>query len=279
MSSTMTIGLNNGVQIPQVGFGVFQVPSDDTQRAVEHAIEVGYRHIDTAAAYNNEAGVGAAVRACGIPRDQLFVTTKLRNGEQGLESAMTAYTDSLGRLGLDYVDLYLIHWPNPAADRYVDSWRGLERLYRKGQVRAIGVSNFLLEHLDRLAAETQVPPAVNQVEVHPSYQQRELVRVCRERAIAIEAYSPLGRGQDLTDPVITAIADQHSVSAAQVILRWHLQLRHIVIPKSVSADRIRSNIDLADFELSDPEMQRIRGLDRGDRTGNDPRTFSLSQIR
>jgi diketogulonate reductase-like aldo/keto reductase len=275
----MIVTLNNGVRIPQLGFGVFQVPPGETQRAVEQALEAGYRHIDTAAAYNNEAGVGAAIKASGLPRGELFVTTKLRNGEQGLESARRAYADSLARLGLDHVDLYLIHWPNPAADRYVESWQALERLYREGLVPAIGVSNFLPEHLDRLANETDVVPAVNQIEVHPSHQQPDLVRSCQQRSITVEAYSPLGRGQDLTEPVITTIAEHHGVTPAQAILRWHLQLGHVVIPKSVSPDRIRSNLDLAGFELTAEEMVRITGLERGSRTGNDPRTFSLSQIR
>jgi 2,5-diketo-D-gluconate reductase A len=273
------IALNNGVQVPQVGFGVFQVPPEETQRAVEQALEIGYRHIDTAAAYNNEAGVGAAVRACGIPRDELFVTTKLRNGEHGHESALTAYDDTLRRLGLDYADLYLLHWPNPAADLYVDSWRALERIYQQGRVRAIGVSNFLAEHLDRLGKEGEIVPAVNQLELHPTYQQRELTELCRERSIAVEAYSPLGQGGDLDHPVLAAIAGEHQVSPAQVVLRWHLQLGHIVIPKSVNPDRIRANFDLGGFALTDDELASITALENGNRLGNDPRTFAISQIR
>ncbi|REF37187.1 aldo/keto reductase [Thermasporomyces composti] len=273
------VTLNNGVRIPQIGFGVFQVPPETTQSVVERALEAGYRHIDTAAAYNNEAGVGAAVRASGLPRDQVFITTKLRNGEQGYDSALKAYDDSLARLGLDYADLYLIHWPNPAADKLVDSWRALERIYHEGRVRAIGVSNFLPEHLDRVLAEGTVVPAVNQIELHPTYQQRELASYCQRSSIAVEAYSPLGRGQDLDNPVVSALADKHGVSPAQVVLRWHLQRGHIVIPKSISPDRIRSNIDLAGFNLTPEEMASITALESGNRTGNDPRTFSLSQIR
>lgn len=273
------VTLNNGVRIPQIGFGVFQVPPETTQSVVERALEAGYRHIDTAAAYNNEAGVGAAVRASGLPRDQVFITTKLRNGEQGYGSALKAYDDSLARLGLDYADLYLIHWPNPAADKFVDSWRALERIYHEGRVRAIGVSNFLPEHLDRVLAEGTVVPAVNQIELHPTYQQRELASYCQRSSIAVEAYSPLGRGQDLDNPVVSALADKHGVSPAQVVLRWHLQRGHIVIPKSISPDRIRSNIDLAGFNLTPEEMASITALESGNRTGNDPRTFSLSQIR
>jgi 2,5-diketo-D-gluconate reductase A len=273
------ITLNNGVQIPQRGFGVFQVPPDDTQAAVEQALEIGYRHIDTAAAYNNEAGVGAAVRASGIPREELFVTTKLRNGEHGYESGLTAYDETLQRLGLDYADLYLLHWPNPAADLYVDSWRALERIYIDERVRAIGVSNFLPEHLDRLAKEGEIVPAIDQVELHPTYQQRDLTELCRERSIAVTAYSPLGQGGDLDDPVLASIAGDHEVTAAQVVLRWHLQRGHVVIPKSVNPERIRANFDLDGFELSDDEVASITALENGNRLGNDPRTFAVSQIR
>jgi 2,5-diketo-D-gluconate reductase A len=273
------VALNNGVQIPQQGFGVFLVPPEDTQRAVEQAIEIGYRHIDTAAAYNNEAGVGAAVRACGIPREDLFVTTKLRNGEHGYDSTLTAYDETLQRLGLEYADLYLVHWPNPAADLYVDSWRALERIYTDERVRAVGVSNFLAEHLDRLAKESELVPAVNQLELHPTYQQRELTDLCRERSIAVEAYSPLGQGGDLDHPVLASIAANHHVTPAHVVLRWHLQLGHIVIPKSVTPERIRANFDLDGFVLTDDEIASITALENGNRLGGDPRTFAISQIR
>ncbi|MFI6827881.1 aldo/keto reductase [Kribbella sp. NPDC050241] len=273
------ITLNNGVRIPQRGFGVFQVPPSETQRAVEQAIETGYRHIDTAAAYNNEAGVGAAVRASGLSREELFVTTKLRNGEHGYESALTAYDETLQRLGLDYADLYLLHWPNPAADLYVDSWRALERIHTEGRVRAIGTSNFLSEHLDRLAKEGEIVPAVNQIELHPTYQQRELTELCRERSIAVEAYSPLGQGGDLDHPVLASIASDHEVTPAHVVLRWHLHLGHIVIPKSVNPERIRANFELGGFELTDAEVASVTALENGNRLGNDPRTFAISQIR
>jgi diketogulonate reductase-like aldo/keto reductase len=273
------ITLNNGVRIPQRGFGVFQVPPGDTQSAVEQAIEIGYRHIDTAAAYNNEAGVGAAVRASGLPRDELFVTTKLRNGEHGYESTLTAYDETLQRLGLEYADLYLVHWPNPTVGLYVDSWRALERIYSDGRVRAIGVSNFLAEHLDRLAKESEIVPAINQLELHPSYQQRELTELCRERSIAVEAYSPLGQGGDLDHPVLASIANDHHVTPAQVVLRWHLHLGHIVIPKSVNPARIRTNFELGGFALTDDEIASISALESGNRLGNDPRTFAISQIR
>jgi 2,5-diketo-D-gluconate reductase A len=279
MSHAAAVTLSNGVQIPQLGFGVFQVPPAETQGVVERALEAGYRHIDTAAAYNNEAGVGAAIRASGIPRDQLFVTTKLRNGEQGYESALKAYDDSIARLDLSAADLYLIHWPNPTADKFVDSWRALESLYQEGRVRAIGVSNFLPEHLERLRNETELAPAVNQIEVHPTYQQSELRQVCRELSIAVEAYSPLGQGHDLAAPAIEAVASRHGVTPAQVVLRWHLQQGHIVIPKSVSPERIRTNLDVAGFRLTPEEMASITALECGRRLGNDPRTFSISQIR
>lgn len=279
MSEQAMIRLNNGVGIPQLGFGVFQIPVAATQQAVEAALEAGYRHIDTAAAYNNEAGVGAALQATGIPRDEVFVTTKLRNGEHGFDATLQAYDASLDRLGLDHVDLYLVHWPNPTADRYVDSWRALEKINGEQQVRAIGVSNFLAEHLDRLRAETEIVPAVNQIELHPSYQQRDLAAECRRRGIAVEAYSPLGQATDLEQPGILELADRHRVSPAQVVLRWQLQSGNIAIPKSATPDRIRANADLDHVALSAAEMQAVAGLESGRRIGNDPRTFSLSQIR
>jgi 2,5-diketo-D-gluconate reductase A len=278
-SSSSRITLNNGTSIPQFGLGVFQVPPADAQRVVETAIEVGYRHIDTAAAYNNEAGVGAALKSCGLPREDLFVTTKLRNGNQGYDEALAAYDESCRRLGVDQVDLYLIHWPFPSADRYVDSWRALERLYAESRIRAIGVSNFLPEHLDRLQRETEVVPAVNQIELHPTYQQRELTEVCRQRGIAVEAYSPLGQGADLAHPTVGRIAARYGKSAAQVVLRWQLQQGHIVIPKSNTPERIRSNREIDDFVLTADELDSITGLESGNRLGNDPRTFALSQIR
>lgn len=279
MSVTTTILLNNGTHIPQVGFGVFQIPVAETQGLVEEALAAGYRHIDTAAAYNNEAGVGAAIRASGLSRDEVFVTTKLRNGEQGYDEALRAYDDSCRRLGLDFADLYLVHWPFPSADRYVDSWRALERLAEDGRVRAIGVSNFLPEHLDRLRDETDVVPAVNQIELHPTFQQRDLTALCSARGIAVEAYSPLGQGTDLDDPVLASTAEQHAVSPAQIVLRWHLQRGHIVIPKSATPERIRTNIELDRFTLTDAEMSAISALESGRRVGGDPHTFALSQIR
>lgn len=274
-----TIELNNGVTIPQVGFGVFQVAEDETQRTVEQALEAGYRHIDTAAGYYNEAGVGAAIRASGIPREDIFVTTKLRNGDQGAESALTAFEDSRSALGLDVVDLYLIHWPYPSADKYVETWKSFEKLYDEGAVRAIGVSNFLPEFLERLLAETDVVPAVNQIEIHPTFQQTHTQDASRAAGIAVEAYSPLGQGKDLVDPVVTAIAERLNVSPGQVVLRWHVQQGTIVIPKSVTPERIASNIDVFSFELSDEDMGAISALDTDERIGADPATAAFTQVR
>lgn len=279
MTQVPMIELDNGVSIPQVGFGVFQIPDARTQEAVEAALEAGYRHIDTAAAYYNEAGVGAAVRASGLPREEVFVTTKLRNGDQGHDSALRAFEDSRRALGLDYVDLYLIHWPVPSQDRYVETWRAFEKLLADGVVRAIGVSNFLPEHLDRLLAETDVVPAVNQIELHPTFQQRPTQEASRKAGIAVEAYSPLGQGADLDDPVVTAIADRLGVTPAQVVLRWHVQQGTIVIPKSVNPQRMRENIDLFGFELTDEDMAAISSLDSPHRIGADPATAAFTQFR
>jgi 2,5-diketo-D-gluconate reductase A len=279
MTVSPGITLNNGVSIPQLGLGVFQVPLSGAQRVVETALEVGYRHIDTAAAYNNETGVGAAIKASGLPRQDIFVTSKLRNGNQGYNEALVAYDESCERLGLEQIDLYLIHWPYPSADRYVDSWRALERLHAEQRVRAVGVANFLPEHLERLLAETTLVPAVNQIELHPTYQQREVADFSRQHSIAVESYSPLGQGADLEHPTVVALAEQYSRTPAQVVLRWHLQRGHIVIPKSNSADRIKSNIDVFGFSLTDDEMNSVTALEGGNRIGSDPRTFALSQIR
>jgi 2,5-diketo-D-gluconate reductase A len=279
MTASPSITLNNGVSTPQLGLGVFQVPGADAQRVVETALEVGYRHIDTAAAYNNEAGVGAAIKASGLPRQEVFVTTKLRNGNQGYNEALVAYEESCERLGLEQIDLYLIHWPYPSADRYVDSWRALERLYAEQRVRAVGVANFLPEHLERLLAETALVPAVNQIELHPSYQQREVASYSRKHSIAVESYSPLGQGADLEHPTVVGLAETSSQTPAQVVLRWHLQCGYIVIPKSNSAERIKSNFDVFSFSLSDDEVNSITAMEGGNRIGSDPRTFALSQIR
>lgn len=277
--STPSLTLNNGVAIPQVGFGTFQVPPEDTQRTVEAALEAGYRHIDTAAGYYNEAGVGAAVRASGLPRDEVFVTTKLRNGDQGHDQALRAFEDSRSALGLDVVDLYLIHWPVPSKDQYVDTWRAFEKLLADGAVRSIGVSNFLPDHLERLVRETDVVPVLNQVEVHPTFQQRDTLAATTGHGIAVEAYSPLGQGRDLHADAVTAAAERLGVSTGQVVLRWHVQRGHVVIPKSVTPERIRSNLDLFSFELTDDEVAAIDALEAGERVGADPATAAFTQFR
>jgi diketogulonate reductase-like aldo/keto reductase len=274
-----TVRLDDGIEIPQLGFGVFQITPDEVQARVEEALEAGYRHIDTAAAYNNEQGVGRALAASGLARDDVFITTKLRNGEQGRTSAADALRNSLERLGLEYVDLYLIHWPSPARDAYVDSWRAMIEAKEQGLVRAIGVSNFLPHHLERVIAETGVTPAVDQIELHPYFSQPELTRVLRERGVAVEAYSPLGQGRDLDDPTIAEIAATVGRSPAQVILRWHLQHGYIAIPKASSRSRMAANLDVLGFELSEADMLRIDSLDTGERIGGDPDTFEISQIR
>ncbi|WP_235019873.1 aldo/keto reductase [Ruania rhizosphaerae] len=273
------VPLAGGTSIPQFGLGVFQVESGGTQQVVEQALEIGYRHIDTAAAYVNEEGVGAAIQATGIPREEVFVTSKLRNGDQGYDSALRAYADTCTRLGLDRLDLYLIHWPNPAAGLWQDSWRALVHLADQGEVSAVGVSNFMPEHLTELADLSEVTPAVNQIELHPTYQQRELADFCRSRGIAVEAYSPLGQAGDLDHPEVTALAQRLGVTAAQVILRWHLDRGHLVIPKTVNPERMRTNADLDQVALTDEDLAVIDGLDAGQRIGNDPYTFAKSQIR
>ncbi|MFE7511531.1 aldo/keto reductase [Streptomyces sp. NPDC057540] len=269
-SAVPTITLNNGVEIPQLGFGVFQVADDATATAVTAALEAGYRSIDTAAVYGNEAGVGRALGASGLAREDLFVTTKLWNADQGYDSTLRAFDASLAKLGLDYVDLYLIHWPTPARDLYRDSWRALERLAEEGRIRAAGVSNFQPEHLRRLMDGAALTPAVNQIELHPALQQPELRAVHSEHRIVTEAWSPLAQGAVLDDPAIVAIAAAHGTSPAQVVIRWHLQLGNVVIPKSVTPARIRANFDVFGFVLTDEEMAVIAGLDRDLRTGPHP---------
>ena len=268
-----SLTLHDGVEIPQLGFGVFQVPPEDTQEVVEQALDVGYRHIDTAGAYRNEAGVGAAVAAPGLAREDFFVTTKLWNSQQGFDTTLAAFEASLGRLGFEYVDLYLIHWPVPSEDRFVETWRAFERIHEQGRARTIGVSNFRVEDLERLEAETDKRPTVNQIELHPRLQQAELRAWHGDHGIVTEAWSPLAQGELLDDETIAAIAERHGKTPAQAILRWHLQLGNVVFPKSVTPERIRENIELFDFELSDAEMAEFERLDRGERIGPDPGTF------
>jgi 2,5-diketo-D-gluconate reductase A len=268
-----SLTLHDGVEIPQLGFGVFQVPPEDTQRVVEEALAAGYRHIDTAAAYRNEKGVGAGIAASGIPREEVFVTTKLWNEQQGFDSTLATFEKSLGRLGMEYVDLYLIHWPVPTEDRFVETWKAFERIREQGGARTIGVSNFRIEDLERLERETDTLPTVNQVELHPRFQQRELRAWHEEHGIATEAWSPLGQGALLGEPPVVETAERHGRTPAQVIIRWHLQLGNVVIPKSVTPERIRENIAVFDFELGDEEMASIEAIDTGGRFGPDPATF------
>jgi 2,5-diketo-D-gluconate reductase A len=272
-TSIPAVTLHDGVEIPQLGFGVFQVPPEKTQDAVEEALETGYRHIDTAAAYRNERGVGAALAASGIPREEIFVTTKLWNSAQGYESTLGAFEKSRERLGLDHVDLYLIHWPVPSEGRALDTWRAFEKIHAEGGSRTIGVSNFRVEDLEMLEREAQVLPTVNQIELHPHFPQAELRAWHAEHGIATESWSPLAQGDLLANETIAAVAARHDRTPAQAILRWHLQLGNVVIPKSVTPKRIRENFALFDFELSDDDMTEIAALDVGQRIGPDPSTF------
>jgi 2,5-diketo-D-gluconate reductase A len=271
--------LNDGTTIPQLGYGVFQVPPAETERAVSEALEIGYRHIDTAAIYGNEEGVGAAIAASGIPRGELFITTKLWNDRHDGEEPRAAIGESLEKLGLEQVDLYLVHWPTPAKDNYVHAFAKLIELREAGLTRSIGVSNFLVEHLERVVNETGVTPAVNQIELHPAYQQREVVAWATEHGIKTEAWGPLGQGKyDLFGtPAVADAAAAHGVTPAQAVLRWHLQKGIIVFPKSVRAERLRENIDVFGFTLTDEEIAAIDALDPLDgsgRVGTHPNEFN-----
>lgn len=273
--SVPTIDLNNGVSIPQLGFGVYQVEPEQTKDATLSALEVGYRHIDTAQMYGNEKGVGEALRESGIARDEIFVTSKLNNGFHAHDDAIKAFDESLDRLGLDQLDLFLIHWPLPGIDiDFVETWTALEEIYASGRTRSIGVSNFQPKHIRRLVQETDVVPAVNQVEVHPYLTQDELRAVNAEHGIATEAWSPIAQGLVLDNPAIAAIADEHGKTPAQVVLRWHLQRGDIVFPKSVTRSRVEENFDLFDFELSGSQIGFINALNKDERTGPDPDSFN-----
>jgi 2,5-diketo-D-gluconate reductase A len=267
------VPLSGGTHIPQLGFGVFQVPPPDTAEVVLRALQAGYRHIDTAAGYANEAGVGQALYAAGVDRDEVFITTKVANRDQGHDQAKRALKESLGQLELTHVDLYLIHWPVPGKDRYVETWRALIELQEEGLTRAIGVSNFQPAHLGRLISQTGVTPAVNQVELHPRFQQPGLRREHEELGIVTEAWRPLSKGWVLDDPTIVGIARDHGKTPAQVVIRWHLQLGTVTIPKSVTPSRIVEDFDVFDFELTDEDMAAIETLDTGQRDGDDPDTF------
>ncbi|GAB2449582.1 2,5-diketo-D-gluconate reductase A [Conyzicola lurida] len=274
MNAVPTITLNNGTEIPQLGFGVFQVPPEDTKKATLEALEVGYRHIDTAQMYGNEQGVGEAVAESGLAREEIFVTSKLNNGFHAREDALKAFDRSLETLGFEYLDLFLIHWPLPAVGDYVETWKALEEIKASGRVEAIGVSNFQPAHLQRLFDETETVPAVNQIEVHP-YLTNEVARAFNtEHGIITEAWSPIAQGGVLKDPVIQAIADRVGRTTAQVTLRWHLQRGDIIFPKSVTRSRVEENFALFDFELTADDLTAIAGLNRDERTGPNPDEFN-----
>jgi diketogulonate reductase-like aldo/keto reductase len=268
-----TVPLSDGEQIPQLGFGVFQVPPQDTADVTTRALLAGYRHIDTAAAYQNEAGVGQAVHAAGLQRDDVYITTKCFNDDHGFDQAKRALHASLQRLEMEHVDLYLIHWPVPSQDKYVETWKALIELKEEGLTRSIGVSNFQPAQLERIIAETGVTPVVNQVELHPYFQQTGLRREHADLGIVTEAWSPLAQGKVLEDPVLVEIAAAHGVTTGQVVIRWHLQLGNVVFPKSATQERIEQNFDVFGFTLTGAEMDAIEALDAGDRTGPDPDTF------
>jgi 2,5-diketo-D-gluconate reductase A len=274
-ASVPSLSINDGHRIPQLGFGVFQVDPGETTEVVAHALRVGYRHIDTAAAYRNEREVGEAVRASGLPRDALYLTTKLWNSDQGRDAARRAFERSLERLGDEFVDLYLIHWPVPSAGKYVETWKALVQLHGDGRARSIGVSNFLVEHLEQIIDATGVVPGVNQIELHPGLQQSELRAFHASHGILTEAWSPLGQGEALRQETVTRIAAEHDRTPAQVVIRWHLQLGNVVIPKSVTPSRIEENFDVFGFSLSDEEMRAIERLDAGHRIGPDPAVFAV----
>ncbi|HEY9413198.1 MAG TPA: aldo/keto reductase [Pseudonocardia sp.] len=273
MTQVPNLKLNDGVEIPQFGIGVFQVDPDETVRTVLEAFEAGYRHIDTAQMYRNEQGVGQAIAESGLARDEVFVTTKLNNDGHGTDSAVRELEKSLERLGLDQVDLYLIHWPQPKQDLYVQTWQGFERALAAGLTRSIGVSNFQPAHLERLAAETQTVPSVNQIELHPRLTQQELRRYHDEHGIATEAWSPIGQGESLSEEAVVALAGKYGRTPAQVVLRWHIQAGNIVFPKSSNPGRIAENIDIFDFELADDDIATIESLNAGARRGPNPDTF------
>jgi 2,5-diketo-D-gluconate reductase A len=274
--AALSITLNDGNPIPQVGLGVWQTPPEDTERAAATALDAGYRHIDTAAAYGNEREVGLAVSQSGLPRHDVYLTTKLWNADQGYDSTLAAFDASMDRLGVEYLDLYLIHWPMPAKNAFVDTFKAFAHLRDQGRISSIGVSNFEPEHLRILVDATGIVPAVNQIELHPLLQQQELREVHAQLGIATEAWSPLGQGSLLSNPSVTAVAEAHRKNSAQVLIRWHIQLGNIVIPKSVTPERIVSNFDVFDFELSEQDMASISSLGDGTRLGPDPRTFNFT---
>ena len=271
MAQVPNITLNNGAQMPQLGFGVYQVPPEEAAQAVSTALDAGYRSIDTAALYGNEEGVGKAIAESSVRREDLFITTKLWNDRQGYDEAQRAFDESLAKLGLDHVDLYLIHWPAPAQDAYVNTWKAFEKLQSDGRAKNIGVSNFQIPHLRRLFEETETVPAVNQIELHPNLQQGDLRSFHNEHGITTEAWSPLGQGKGLLeDATLASMAEKYGKSPAQIVLRWHLQLGNVVIPKSATPSRVRDNIEVFDFELADDDLAVIASLETGVRVGPDP---------
>lgn len=273
MTGSPELRLNDGGSLPQIGFGTWPLDDDQAARAVAEALRVGYRLVDTAARYENEAGVGRGIRASGLSRSEVILTTKIRGADHGYDSALRACEASLERLGTDYLDLYLIHWPLPAKDLYVETWRAFIRLKEEGRVRSIGVSNFQPTHIDRLVRETGVLPAVNQVEIHPDFSQPDLRRWLAAKGVVVESWSPLGRGELLDHSVIRRLAGKHGRAAAQVVLRWHLQLGLVAIPKSQNPERIRQNIDLLGFQLDEDDLAAMATLDGDHRLGGDPDTF------
>lgn len=275
MTDQTKLSLNDGRSIPQVGLGVWRTPADETAQVVKTAIDAGYRSIDTAAVYRNEKGVGEGVRAAGVDRSELFVTTKLWNDDQGYDSALKAFDASLARLGLDYVDLYLIHWPAPGKNQFVESWKALIQLRKDGRAKSIGVSNFAVPHLQRIIDETGVAPVVNQIELHPRFQQAELRAFHAANGILTESWSPLGQGKVLDDPVVTKIAAKHGRTAGQVVIRWHVDLGLVVIPKSVTPERIVANLQVFDFKLDAEDLAALAAMDSAaGRIGPDPLAFS-----
>jgi 2,5-diketo-D-gluconate reductase A len=264
------LSLDDGAIIPQLGFGLYKVPAADAARLAREAIAIGYRHLDTAAFYGNEEGVGEAVREAPVPREELFVTSKVWKDDNGYDTTLRAFDASMARLGLATLDLYMIHWPVPSTDRYVDTWRALIRLQEEGRVRSIGVANFHAHHIERIVAETGVTPVVNQVELHPWLPQRELREFDEHRGIRTEAWSPLARGRILATPLLDDLAAKHGRTPAQIVLRWHIELGNIVIPKASSPDRLRENLDVFDFALDADDIDAIASLETGERTGRDP---------
>lgn len=274
MNNVPSILLNNSVRIPQFGFGVYQIKPQDTVAATRSALEIGYRHIDTAEMYGNEKEVGQAVRESGLPREDVFVTSKLNNGYHAREDALRAFDQTLKDLGFDYLDLFLIHWPLPGVGDYVETWQAMEEIYRSGRAKAIGVSNFQPHHLRRLFEMTEIVPAVNQIEVHPYLTQEEVRAFDAQHGILTEAWSPIAQGKVLDDATIAHIAERVGKSTAQVTLRWHIERGDIVFPKSVTRSRIEENFDIFDFELSGDDVAAISGLNRNERTGPDPDSFN-----